>query len=104
MTQKGQILVKGQKYRLDIADYEIISDGETIWTYEKESNTCYVDYKEDIEDETFSPSEMFTIWEKDFKHEYKSTEKVDGRDNYVIYLYPNDPSDKPYHTLQFVRR
>jgi outer membrane lipoprotein-sorting protein len=100
ISQEGNIVVKGEKYFLDLPDYIVINDGEIIYTYEKASNTCYVDYKEDIEDDTFSPSEMFTIWENDFKHEFKSMEKVDGRENYLINLYPNNPGDKPYHTLQ----
>lgn len=100
MSQKGSIMVKGQKYYLDLPDYIIISDDETMWTYDKGENTCYVDSKEDMEDDTFSPSEMFTIWEKDFRHEYQSLEKVDGKPAHMINLYPNNPDDKPYHTLQ----
>ena len=42
-TQAGTIYVDGNKYSLDIGDYLIISDGETIWTYEPAVNDCYVD-------------------------------------------------------------
>lgn len=100
MSQKGKILVKGDKYYLDLPDYLIISDGETNYAYDKTYNQCVIDYTEDIEDDTFSPSEMFTIWEHDFKHEFVSTVKLDGQDTYHINLFPNNPGDKPYHTLQ----
>ncbi|NNE56089.1 MAG: outer membrane lipoprotein carrier protein LolA, partial [Flavobacteriales bacterium] len=99
-TQEGTIKVKGQKYNIDISDYQIISDGETLWTYEKETNTCYADYVEDVADGSFSPSEMFTIWEQDFKHELKGTVMEGGKKLHHINLYPNDPADKPYHTIQ----
>ena len=36
--QKGNILVKGNKFRLDIANQLIICDNKTIWTYSREVN------------------------------------------------------------------
>lgn len=100
ITQKGSIKVSGEKYILDMADYTIISNGESIWTFEKETNTCYADYAEDMADEGFSPGEMFTIWEQDFKNEYKGSMTVGGASCHQINLYPNNPVDKPYHTIQ----
>lgn len=100
LKQEGSISVKGKKYNLELGDYVLITDGETHWTYEKGTNDCYVDYLEDVEADSFSPSEMFTIWEKDFKHEYKGTETVNGKSTYWINLYPNNPADKTYHTIQ----
>jgi len=43
---------------------------------------------------------MFTIWEQDFKNEYKGETTENGKACHVIYLYPNDPTSKPYHTIQ----
>lgn len=100
ITQKGSIKVSGEKYNLDLADYVIINDGETFWTYEKTSNEAYIDYAEDMADDSFSPGEMFTIWEQDFKNEYKGLSTVGGKSCHQINLYPNDPTSKPYHTIQ----
>ncbi|MGB1031583.1 MAG: LolA family protein, partial [Flavobacteriales bacterium] len=36
IPSKGTVTTKGEKYRLDTGDYLIISDGETMWTYQKE--------------------------------------------------------------------
>lgn len=100
LKQEGSIRVKGKKYNLELGDYVLITDGETHWTYENGTNDCYVDYLEDVEGDSFSPSEMFTIWEKDFKHEYKGSETVNGKSAHWINLYPNDPADKTFHTIQ----
>lgn len=100
LTQEGSIKVQGEKYNIDLPDYTIISDGESLYTYEKETNTCFIDYIEDVADGSFSPSQMFTIWEHDFKHELKGEAKVGKSVAYLINLYPNDPTDKPYHTIQ----
>ena len=100
LTQEGSIKVQGEKYNIDLPDYMIISDGESLYTYEKETNTCFIDYLEDVADGSFSPSQMFTIWEQDFKHEFKETVTEDGTSRYWINLYPNNPADKNFHTIQ----
>ncbi|MCH2199700.1 MAG: outer membrane lipoprotein carrier protein LolA [Flavobacteriales bacterium] len=101
LKQTGEAYVEGEKYYVELGDYIMITDGETIWTYEKETNDCYVDYLEDVgDDASMSPSKMFTIWEEDFKHEFKEMSKVNGRDCYLVYLYPNNPAENAFHTIQ----
>jgi outer membrane lipoprotein carrier protein len=98
--QDGSIKVKGQKYFLNLPDYVIISDGKTLWSYDKKGNVVTVDDLADVQDSSFDPSEMFTIWEKDFRHEMKNANaQVNGATAHEIALYPNNPKDKPYHTI-----
>ncbi|MDZ4750540.1 MAG: outer membrane lipoprotein carrier protein LolA [Flavobacteriales bacterium] len=99
-TQTGSVKVKGQKYSLVIQDYEVFCDGVTVWTYSKDDNSCTIDNLEDVRDGSFDPSEMFTIWEKDFKHEMKNAAATaDGIACYEIHLFPNNPKGKAYHTI-----
>ncbi|MFN9801948.1 MAG: LolA family protein, partial [Bacteroidota bacterium] len=98
--QDGSIKVKGQKYNLNLPDYVVICDGKTLWSYDKKGNVVTIDDLADVKDGSFDPSEMFTIWEKDFRHEMKNPNaSVNGTEVYEIALYPNNPKDKPYHTL-----
>lgn len=98
--EEGNIKIKGQKYLINISQYLVISNGTDVWSYDKKNNSCTIDYLEDVKDGAFDPSEMFTIWEKDFKHEMKNTNvTVDGASCYEIHLYPNNPKDKSYHTI-----
>jgi outer membrane lipoprotein carrier protein len=98
--QDGSIKVKGQKYYLNLPDYVIISDGKTLWSYDKKGNAVTIDDLADVQDSSFDPSEMFTIWEKDFRHEMKNANaQVNGVAAHEIALYPNNPKDKPYHTI-----
>jgi outer membrane lipoprotein-sorting protein len=98
--QEGSIKIKGQKYYLNLPDYLVISDGVTLWSYDKKGNMCTIENLEDVQDGSFDPSKMFTIWEKDFKHEMKNTAATAGGVScYEIALYPNNPKDKPYHTI-----
>lgn len=98
--QEGNIKIKGNKYVLNLSQYTVISDGTTVWSFDKKSNSCTIDNLEDVKDGAFDPSEMFTIWEKDFKHEMKNTNATsDGEACYEIHLFPNQPKNKPYHTI-----
>lgn len=99
-TQNGSIKIKGSKYYVNMGDYYIWCDGKTVWNYSKKDNSVTIDNLADVKDGGFDPSEMFTIWEKDFKHEMKNTNvSVDGVSCYQIALNPNDPKDKSYHTI-----
>jgi outer membrane lipoprotein carrier protein len=98
--QEGSIKIKGQKYNLNLPQYVVVTDGTTLWSYDKKANSCTIDDLADVKDGAFDPSEMFTIWEKDFKHEMKNANAtVDGVACYEIHLYPINPKSKPYHTI-----
>ena len=78
----------------------MISDGVNIWTYDKETNSCSIDLLEDMDSDVFDPTKVFTIWEDNFKHEYKGTVTESGKVLYHINLYPIDASDRPFHTVE----
>jgi outer membrane lipoprotein-sorting protein len=96
----GNVKVKGSKYYLSMSSYQIWCDGKTVWNYNKDNNEVTIDNLADVKDGGFDPSEMFTIWEKNFKHEMKNAAAtVDGIGCYQIALYPNDTKSKAYHTV-----
>lgn len=99
-TQNGSIKIKGSKYYVNMGDYHIWCDGKTVWNYNKKDNSCTIDNLADVKDGGFDPSDMFTLWEKDFKHEMKNANvTVDGVACHQIVLNPNNPKDKSYHTI-----
>jgi outer membrane lipoprotein-sorting protein len=99
-TLNGNVKVKGSKYYVSMSSYQIWCDGKTVWNYNKDNNEVTIDNLADVKDGGFDPSEMFTIWEKDFKHEMKNVNaSADGVASYEIHLYPINPKNKPYHTI-----
>lgn len=101
VEQKGTIKLKGDKYRLDLDDYLVITDGATTWTYSKADNEIMIDNNADIEDDSqIKPSELFTIWETGFKYSYEKQESVNGATCDVIKLFPKNPSERSFHTIR----
>ncbi len=47
-NMQGEIVVKGEKFRLKLGGQEIINNGQTVWTYLAEANEVNIDnYKVD---------------------------------------------------------
>tara|TARA_B110000285_G_scaffold234317_1_gene310823 strand:- start:1615 stop:2292 length:678 start_codon:yes stop_codon:yes gene_type:complete len=99
-VQQGSIQIDGDQFHLDLGDYRIFSDGITIWTYELAVNDCYIEDAETMAEDGMDPSKLFTIWEDDFKNEWKGETKINGELVTHVNLYPAGEQEKPFHTIQ----
>ena len=98
-SQKGSIKVSSENFELTLGDNIVLSDGNTVWTYNTASNEVMIDTFDEMFDEDISPTKMYTIWEEGFKHSYAGKEKVEDFDCDLIKLYPEEPDEKNYHTI-----
>ncbi len=95
----GSAKIKGDSFSLKMEDFHIYSDGKSVWTIDVESNDCFInDFEEMQEEQDITPSELFTIWENGFRQEHKGSITEDGKTYTQINLYPTD-SSKEYHTI-----
>ena len=60
-TQKGTAILSGDNFYYQTNEREVISDGNSVWTFMKEDNECYIDDIDDLSD-GLNPSEIMTIW------------------------------------------
>jgi outer membrane lipoprotein-sorting protein len=96
-TQSGSLIVKGKKYRLEFKGQTVISDGTTQWTYIKEDNSVQINNAPDPStNDNINPVNIFTIYEKGFKYEYKGEESQAE----MVHLYPLQSDKKAYHTVK----
>ena len=98
LSQEGVVQIEGDRFHLNLGNYVIYCDGETVWTFEPEMNECYIDDTETMKEEGMDPAKLFTVWEDDFRREWMGRSTVEGRDCAHINLYAG--TDKAYHTLQ----
>lgn len=97
-TQTGSLTVKGNKYRLTIKGQEVICDGQTVWTYLKESNEVQVNNVSEKSD-AITPASIFTIYEKGFSSKYMNEKKEGTHTLQMIELVPDDQK-KSYFKIQ----
>ncbi len=101
-TQQGKIFLKGTKYKLDIANQTIINDTKTIWTIIKDAEEVQINNANEKggKEDAITPSNIFTVYEKNFKYEFLKEEKdKKGVAKQIIKLFPLEPKKKNYHTI-----
>jgi outer membrane lipoprotein-sorting protein len=50
--------------------------------------------------ESINPSNIFTMYEKGFKHKYDGEKVEQGKTYQIISLFPTEPKGKQYHTIK----
>lgn len=91
--QKGTIQLKGDKYRLNVADQDIISDGKTVWTYMKDVNEIQVN-NASKDTNAITPANFLTLYEKGFLFKFMGEENEKGMVYQLVELVPVDPKKK----------
>jgi outer membrane lipoprotein-sorting protein len=95
-TQKGTAYVKGDKYKLDEGDKVIYSDTKNTWTILPKEKEVYVNpIDEKDKEESVNPTQLFNMWEKDFK--YRHVKEENGV--HEIHLFPMNPKKSKFHTI-----
>lgn len=98
VKNEGTVMAKGKKFKLQMEDYTIFCDGETVWTYSEESNEVTITDPEEL-DQELDPSKLLTIYESGFKSKYVEETTMNGKAVEVIKLFPIEAGKKPYHTV-----
>jgi outer membrane lipoprotein carrier protein len=92
-VQKGTIQLKGNKYHLTVADQDIISDGQTVWTYMKDVNEIQVN-NASTDSNAITPANFLTLYEKGFLFKFVGEEKDGAMTYQLVELIPIDPKKK----------
>ncbi|MCK8492203.1 outer membrane lipoprotein carrier protein LolA [Spirosoma sp. RP8] len=96
---KGDLAVKGPKFRLKLGGQEVYSDGQTMSTYVKESNEVNVQDYEAAANGELNPTQIYTIYKRGFDYRFLKEQKQGGRTLEVIELTPNRQKS-PIATVQ----
>ncbi len=101
--QKGNIVIKGNKFRLDIAGQTIICDNKTQWTYSKEINEVNIQHYKPKEG-VMKLDDIFTMYSKGFVSRIAEVVKENGRELTVIELAPKDKKKNYFKIKLYVEK
>jgi outer membrane lipoprotein-sorting protein len=87
-SKKGTACMKGEKYLLDFAGQNIISDGKTTWTYLKDANEVQINNVNPNDDQSLNPAKLLTSYDKSFTPKFIKEEARNGKMLQVIDLTP----------------
>ena len=68
--QAGKVLIKGNKFKLDIPGNTIVCDGKTLYNYSKDAKEVTIKNFEAENEDQLNPSKIFTIYETGYKFKY----------------------------------
>ena len=98
-SYKGDLAVKGEKFRLKLGGQEVFTDGKTMSTYIKESNEVNVQDYDATANGELNPTQIYTIYKRGFDYRFLKEQKQNGRTLEVIELTPNR-AKSPIATIQ----
>ncbi len=89
-SYKGNVTVKGAKFRLKMAGQEIFNNGKEIYTYVKETNEVNITDFNPANDTDFSPTRIYSIYKKGYKYVFKEELKEGSQVYEVVELSPTN--------------
>lgn len=87
--QKGNIIIKGNKFRLEVANQIIICNNKTLWTYNPDLNEVQIT-NYDPNQNGIRLDDIFTMYNKGFLSKISGTKKENGRELVYLELTPKD--------------
>ena len=85
---KGEVTVKGDKFRLKMGGQEIFNDAKTMSTYVKETNEVNVQDYDPAELGDLNPTQIFTAYKKNYKSKFLKESKEGNQTYETIELAP----------------
>lgn len=98
-SMNGNVWLKGQKYRVNTDDVEIVCDNVKRWMILKANKQVQVDFYEPDANNIESPSQLFTIYKNNYYYVMDGTEALDGKQLTRIKLIPINAKESPYTSV-----
>ena len=96
---RGDVVIEGEKYKLNILGVTRIYDGKTLYTISPEDEEVTIS-SENTEDEgTITPSKMLSFYEDGYTYKMDIIQNVKGRKIQYVKLNPIDTNSEIKHVL-----
>ena len=87
---KGSILIKQNKYKLQIMGVDTYFDGKTMYSHIIDAEEVSIKEPDEDEDESLNPAKIFSIYETGFTYKYVKEETEGNTKFHLIDLFPTD--------------
>lgn len=89
-SSSGTLYIKKEKkYRIETGSNTIVTDGSTSWSYTPSKKQVVIDHYKETGN-TFSPNKYLFQYPENFYSDLTGTEKISGKDVYVLSLKPRE--------------
>ncbi|WP_147676755.1 LolA family protein [Algibacter pacificus] len=95
---KGDIVLQGEKYKLNILGITRLFDGKTMYSISPEDEEVTISSENDNESDAITPSKMLSFYEDGYTYALDIEQNINGRKIQYVKLTPID-SDSEIKTL-----
>lgn len=92
--QEGKMTLKGDQYRLEIADQDVICNGKTVWFHLKDNEEVQINNPDPDGEDFLSPTKMLSIYQENMVGQMLDDIKLNGRIVHQIEIKPRESHDE----------
>ncbi len=96
---RGDVVIEGEKYRLNVLGVTRIFDGDTLYTISPEDEEVTISSDNTEDEGTITPSEMLSFYEEGYTFKMDIVQNVKGRKIQYVKLIPMDTNSEIKHVL-----
>ena len=96
---KGDVIMQGEKYRLNILGVTRLFDGETMYSISTEDEEVTITSIIDEENDAITPSQMLSFYEEGYTYTIDIEQNINGRKIQYVKLSPIDTNSEIKHVL-----
>jgi len=96
---RGNVIMQGDKYLLNILGVTRIFDGKTLYSISPEDEEVTVSSENSQEENTITPSKMLSFYEDGYNYKMDIVQNVQGRKIQYVKLSPIDSNSEINHVL-----
>ncbi len=96
---RGDVVIEGEKYKLNILGVTRIFDGKTLYTISPEDEEVTVSSDNTEDESTITPSKMLSFYEDGYTYKMDIIQNVKGRKIQYVKLNPIDTNSEIKHIL-----
>jgi len=96
---RGNVIIQGEKYLLNILGVTRIYDGKTLYSISPEDEEVTISSENSDDENTITPSKMLSFYEEGYTYSMDIVQNVMGRKIQYIKLIPIDSNAEINHVL-----
>lgn len=91
---KGDVIIQGEKYKLNILGITRLFDGETLYSISPEDEEVTISSENDNEEDAITPSKMLSFYEDGYLYAMDIEQNINGRKIQYVKLTPIDSNSE----------
>ncbi len=96
---RGDVILQGDKYKLNILGITRLYDGKTMYSISPEDEEVTISSHNDDDENTITPSKMLSFYENDYTYDMDIVQNVKGRKIQLVKLTPMDSNSEINYVL-----